>query len=68
MESPFNVTSQASIPVMEREKFANLVGVDIGIVNGWIDRGHLPSIKIGKHRLVNLALLAKECLEKEGEL
>lgn len=68
MESLLSVTSQASVPVMEREKFAQLVGVELGIVNGWIDRGYLPSIKIGKHRLVNLALLAKECLEKEGDL
>lgn len=68
MESPLNVTSQASVPVMEREKFSNLIGVDLGVVNGWIDRGYLPTIKIGKHRLVNLALLTKECLEKEGEL
>ncbi len=68
MESLLNVTSQANVPVMEREKFSELVGVDLGVINGWIDRGYLPSIKMGKHRLVNLALLTKECMEKEGQL
>jgi hypothetical protein len=65
MEPPINMSSQANVPIMERSKFAELVGVDVGVVNGWIERGYLPSIKMGKHRLVNIALLAKECIERE---
>lgn len=51
------------VPVMHQERFAELVGVSIGTVNGWVDKGHVPSIVIGRHRLVNIALLTKDCFE-----
>lgn len=67
MDTPQVPFSQAFVPVMERSRFAELVGVDVGVVTGWIDKGHLPTIKIGKYRLVNIALLVKECLEEEWQ-
>ncbi len=51
-------------PVMHQDRFAELVGVSVGTVNGWVDKGHIPSIVIGRHRLVNIALLTKDCLEQ----
>ena len=51
-----------SVPVMDRERFAVLVGIDLGVVNGWIDRGYVPTVKIGRHRLINLAVLTVEAL------
>lgn len=53
------------VPVMHRERFAELSGLELGIVDNWIDRGYLPTVKIGRHRLVNLVLLVKECAESE---
>ncbi|MBI5330721.1 MAG: hypothetical protein HZB71_08920 [Betaproteobacteria bacterium] len=59
---------QASVPVMEREKFASLVGVTVGVVNAWIDKGYLPTFPIGRYSLVNIALLNKLALDKEFRL
>lgn len=47
-------------PVMTKEKFAELSGLAEGVIQGMIEKGHLPSIKIGRHRLVNVAKLAEE--------
>ncbi len=67
METLANISRQVNVPVMEKNKFAELVGVDVGVVNGWIDKGYIPSMKLGKHRLVNIALLAEECMEQKGQ-
>lgn len=54
-----------SIPVMTQERFSQLSGLTEGQVRGMIEKGHLPSIKIGKPRLVNVAALSREALEKD---
>lgn len=54
------------VPVMERERFAALVGVEPGVVSGWIERGHVPTLKIGRYRLINLVALTREALAAEG--
>ena len=56
--------TQSIVPVMEKNRFSELVGIEIGVVNGWIDKGYLGTIKIGKHRLVNLLALSHACLEE----
>lgn len=48
-------------PVMTKEKFAEHSGLAEGVIQGMIEKGHLPSIKIGRYRLVNVARLAKDC-------
>lgn len=58
-----NISVTLSVPLMHKERFAELVGVSYGVVEGWVDRGYLPSVVVGKHKLVNLALLTQECLE-----
>ena len=52
-------------PVVTRERFAALVGVDLGVVTGWCNKGYLPCVSLGKYSLVNVALLQKRALEKE---
>ena len=52
-----------SIPLMHWERFAELVGVESGVIRGMADRGHLPSLVIGRHRFINLALLTQRCLQ-----
>jgi len=45
------------VPVMHPDKFAELIGLSAGVVGGWIDLGYVPTVKIGKYRLINLAAL-----------
>lgn len=52
-------------PVMTQERFAQLTGLTEGQVRGMIEKGHLPSVKIGKPRLVNIALISQNALEGE---
>lgn len=52
-------------PVMSREKFAAAIGIPVGVVVGWVDRGYLPTLQIGRYSLINVALLQKRCLERE---
>ncbi len=54
-------------PVMTKERFAELVGVEVGVVRGMLDRGYLPMVKIGRHRLVNVAALQARCLAEDAE-
>lgn len=49
-------------PVCTKERFSAVTGLSEDVIRGMIERGHLPSVKIGKHRLVNAALLTNECL------
>lgn len=44
---------------MDREQFALGVGVTPKVVAGWIDRGYLPTVVIGKRTLVNVAAIAE---------
>ena len=52
-----------AVPVMTKERFAELVGVEVGVIRGMLDRGYLPTKKIGRHRFVNVAALQVDCLE-----
>lgn len=53
-----------STPLMCKQRFADLVGVGYGVVDGWCNRDYVPTVLIGKHKLVNMALLTKECIEQ----
>ena len=50
------------VPVMEICRFAELVGVSADVVRGWIEKGHIPTTKIGRYRLINVAVLTREAL------
>lgn len=63
MDTLIKTSQLPAVPVMSRSKFADLVGVSINTVTGWINRGYLPVVRIGKYRLVNLALLHKLAYE-----
>ena len=57
----------AAGPVVTKRLYAQLSGHTEETIRGMVERGHLPTVKIGKHRMINLALLTKECLENEFE-
>lgn len=61
----------SSSPLVSRERFAELVfgsADSVGVVNGWCNKGLLPTVSIGKYSLVNLAALGRLCVEKEFSL
>ena len=41
-----------SADLYSKEAFAALVGVPVEVVVGWIKHGSVPSVKVGKTRLV----------------
>ncbi|WP_431025031.1 DNA-binding protein [Halomonas sp. H5] len=54
-----------TVPVMTIERFAELSGLTPDTVRGQLHQGNLPLIKIGRRRLVNVALLTAECINAE---
>lgn len=63
-----HIAQGLNLPLIDRERFAELIGMPIGVVNSWIARGYIPVYEIGKYRLVNLALLQKMALDKAFRL
>jgi hypothetical protein len=52
-------------PVVTKAMFSEITGLRPDIVRGMVERGQLPSVKIGKHRMINLARLTSDVLESE---
>lgn len=54
-------------PVMPWVKFAEWIQMDdeLQVVRGWIDRGYLPSIKIGKRLMINIELFKQQLTDSE---
>lgn len=52
-------------PLVTRERFAELVGLPVGVIVGFVNKGYLPVVSVGKYSLVNMELLRKRCIEKE---
>ncbi|OSM07027.1 hypothetical protein MAIT1_00064 [Magnetofaba australis IT-1] len=51
-------------PVMTQERFCELSGVSRGVVEGWIKRGYLPAVTIGRRVMVNMVRLTRNCLDE----
>lgn len=52
-------------PVMTQERYSQLTGLTEGQVRGQVEKGHLPSLKIGRVRMVNIAALSQQAMDKE---
>jgi len=52
-------------PVLPWTVFADWIHVEPGIVRGWYERGYLPTVRFGKHLMINVELFRKQLLEKE---
>ena len=52
-------------PLVTRERFAEMVGLPVGVIVGWCNKGLIPTMTIGKYNLVSVELLRKRCLERE---
>jgi hypothetical protein len=57
-------TMLCSVPVMSKKRFSELTGFGEGVIEGWVDRGQIPSVKIGKHNAINLVLITSNCLSQ----
>ena len=57
----------AFVPVVTRERFAQFSGLGEEVVRGMCDRGYLPTVKLGKYSLINLAALFRQCSDNENE-
>tara|TARA_B100001778_G_C18575593_1_gene624791 strand:+ start:60 stop:284 length:225 start_codon:yes stop_codon:yes gene_type:complete len=69
-ETPLNSTSPGLVsagPIVTKRLFSQLTGLTEETIRGMIERGYLPTVKIGKHRMVNVALITKDALETEFE-
>ncbi len=49
------------VPEMTIEQYADHVGVTPRTVQNWLDRGYIPTVKVGKRRLVNVFQRTVEC-------
>lgn len=59
------VTVTNYTPLVSRERFAEMIGFPVGVIEGWINKGYLPTVPVGKYSLINLELVRKNCLENE---
>jgi hypothetical protein len=58
---------QGAPPLMPWPKFAEWIGMgdEPIVVRSWVERGYLPSKKVGKRTMVNVARLVQQLLEEE---
>lgn len=54
-------------PVMRWRTFAEWIGFGDSpdVVENWMRAGHVPTVRIGRHRMINLAALVKSLEEQE---
>ena len=57
--------NQLNSPIVTIEKFSDISGLTVGSIRALIGRGILPTIKVGKRRMINVALIEKEALSQK---
>ena len=62
-----NSSAASLLPILTAEKFAEAVGLPIGVVEAQLDRRLLPCLRIGKRRFINIEALRQKCV-LEGSL
>jgi hypothetical protein len=60
--------AQPGAGLMTLEKFAEVVGLPPGVVLGHLNRGIIPSVTLGRRRLINVVALQRELGRKEFAL
>lgn len=53
------------VPYMTKQRFSEATGLPEGVIQGQMNRGQLPTEKIGKRRLINVAKMISECVDKD---
>lgn len=54
-------------PPISIETYAKNAGLSVATVRGQIQKGYLPTIKIGKYNMVNTYQLAADCIRSNQE-
>lgn len=49
--TPVNVLSMS--PISSQDQFASMVGATPDTVRGWVEKGIVPTVKVGKRRFIN---------------
>lgn len=52
------------LPLLTRERFADLVGLTSSTVYSMADRGYLPTVHFGRRVFINLEALRSQCAAK----
>ncbi|MBR9882308.1 MAG: DNA-binding protein [Oceanospirillales bacterium] len=65
-QQPITPVATPTPPLMAWRAFADWICIEQSIVRGWMENGYLPTERFGKHRLVNVALLSKQLLERDS--
>ncbi|WP_338110576.1 DNA-binding protein [Pseudomonas indica] len=52
---------------MPWQSFAEWIGMgdEPIVVRSWLERGYIPSLKVGRRLMVNVALLTRQLMEQE---
>ena len=50
-------------PLLTVERFAELIGLPIGVCQAQADRQLWPIVRVGKRRFINVELIRKQALE-----
>lgn len=53
-----------SIPIITAERFAEITGTPLGVIEAQLDRRILPVLRIGKRRFINLEVLRQMALSE----
>jgi hypothetical protein len=61
IQSISSAFSAIASPVLSRVRFSEIVGVPEGVVTGWCNKGLIETFKIGKHSLINMEALRRQC-------
>jgi hypothetical protein len=57
----FDAALHGAAPFVSRARFAEMVGLPVGVVVGMINKGYLPTVDVGRYSCVNVALLMRQC-------
>jgi len=53
----------ATAPLLTVERFAELIGLPLGVCQAQADRHLWPIVRVGKRRFINVELIRKQALE-----
>ncbi|MFT0140696.1 DNA-binding protein [Alcanivoracaceae bacterium MT1] len=51
--------------MMAWSEFAEWIRQEPDVVRGWVDKGYLPTVKVGRRRMINVVLLVEQLRESE---
>lgn len=59
-----NLNLVANLPVCSFNKLAEICEVSEETVRGWSQNNHIPTVKIGKYRMINLEQFKRDLLKR----